>query len=97
MPSHEESPPPAPPDARLYVPEHEGCDARIKRDWEQDYCFAKAPGQDYFHLLLAGEIYLERGDEKYCLNCALRLGFITRERLYWQRGGAAASPAEHRG
>ena len=79
--------PAAPPavDQRLYVPEHEAWEARLKRSWENEYCYAANPGEDYFHLLLNGEIYLQHGDEKYCLNCALRRGILTGDRLYWQR------------
>ncbi|HVW03214.1 MAG TPA: hypothetical protein VHB77_22825 [Planctomycetaceae bacterium] len=80
-------PPPAPsPDLRLYAPE-DGWKAHIKRGWDNDYCYAAYPGQDYFHLLLNGEIFIQRGDEKYCLNCAVRLGYLTANRLYWQKGG----------
>lgn len=74
-----------PPDARLYLPRQEGWQAHIKRSWQKEYCYLKNPGEDYFHLLISGEIYLQRGEEKYCLNCALRHGILTRDRLYWQR------------
>lgn len=74
-----------PQDARLYLPQNEGWQARVKQGWEQTFCYTKNPGEDYFHLLLAGEIYLQRGDEKLCLNCALRHGLVTTDRLYWQR------------
>jgi len=79
-------------DHRLYVPEHEGWEARLKRSWDNEYCYSANPGEDYFHLLLNGEIYLQRGDEKYCLNCALRQGILTTNRLYWQRGGNGTGP-----
>jgi len=72
-------------DARLYVPRNEGWTANIKRGWEKDYCYLQNPGEEYFHLILSGELYLQRGDEKYCLNCALRHGIVTSDRLYWQR------------
>jgi hypothetical protein len=36
-------------------------------------------------LLVTGEIYLQRGTEKYCLSCALRHGYITHERAFWLR------------
>lgn len=71
-------------DQRLYVPHAAGWTARIKQGWEKEYCFAKAPGEDYFHLLVGGEIYLEHGNERYCLNCALRYGIINFDRQYWQ-------------
>lgn len=72
-------------DARVYVPRNEGWQAHVKRGWEKLYCYMKHPGDDAFHMILNGEIYLQRGDEKYCLECALRNGFATRDRLYWQR------------
>lgn len=74
-----------PEDVRLYVPRSEGWQAHVKRTWEKEFCYRKHPGEDFFHLLMAGEIYLQHGDEKYCLTCALRLGLITGDRLYWQR------------
>jgi hypothetical protein len=73
-------------EARLYVPEHDGWTAVIKHDWNKEYCFAQNPGEDYYHLLLCGEICLQRGSEKYCLNCAMRHGILTRDRTYWQKG-----------
>lgn len=76
-------------DARLYLPDPEGWTARVKRSWDKQYCFYKQPGQDYFHLLMGGEIYLERGEEVVCLMCALRRGIITTDRLNWQHRGRA--------
>jgi hypothetical protein len=76
------------PDARLYVSAPEGWEARLKQGWEKEYCYAQNPGEDYFHLLMSGEIYLQRGNEKYCLTCALRRGILTTNRLNWKRGPA---------
>jgi hypothetical protein len=73
-------------DRRVYIPDHEGWIARIKVGWDNDYCFGKNPGQDYYHLLLNGEIYVQRDQEKFCLNCAVRMGFLSTDRLYWQNG-----------
>jgi hypothetical protein len=78
-------------EARLYVPDHEGWLAAIKRDWNKEYCFAQNPGEDFYHLLLSGEIYLQRGAEKYCLNCALRHGVLSRDRTYWQKGPSSVT------
>jgi hypothetical protein len=74
-------------DIRLYVPQHDGWTAHVKSDASREYCYLKHPGEDYFHLLTTGEIYLENNEEKFCLNCALAHGHITRNRLHWQRGG----------
>jgi hypothetical protein len=73
-------------DARLYVPEPEAWEAHIKRGWEKEYCFFQNPGEDFFHLLMNGEVHLQRGTEKVCLGCALRHGILTTERLNWQKG-----------
>ena len=72
------------PDTRLYVPDHGEWDVQIKRDSERIYCYAKLPDQDWFHLILNGEIYVTRQHERYCLRCALRLKFLTHDRLFWQ-------------
>jgi hypothetical protein len=72
-------------EARLYLPLHEGWSVGIKRDWSKEYCFLKNLGEDYYHLLMSGEIYVEHGSDKYCLNCALRHGYLTRNRTFWQR------------
>ncbi|QDT32402.1 hypothetical protein [Thalassoglobus polymorphus] len=71
-------------DFRLYVPYPEGWKAHIKQGWEKQYCYAKNEGEDFFHLILNGEIFLVHGDEKYCLNCAMKQGILTSERLHWQ-------------
>ena len=74
-------------DLRLYAADPEGWEARIKRTGDKEYCFFQNPGESYFHLLLAGEIHLQRGSEKICLTCARRHGLITADRLHWQKGG----------
>jgi hypothetical protein len=73
-----------PRDFRAYVPDAEAWMARIKVGWDKEYCYAKLPGQDYLHLLLNGEIYLQSKEEKLCLTCAMRRGILTEDRLYWQ-------------
>jgi hypothetical protein len=72
------------PDIRLYLPESEDWGIQIKRDSERIYCYSKHPGEDWFHLILSGEIYLTRQHERFCLRCALRMGFLTKDRLFWQ-------------
>lgn len=72
-------------DSRLYVPHAESWTAHVKQSAEKEYCYIKSPGDEYFHLLMKGEIYLDHQGEKYCLNCAIRQGGVTRERLHWQR------------
>ena len=72
------------PDTRLYVPDHEDWEVHIKRDSERYFCYSKHPGEDWFHLILNGEIYVSHQHEKYCLRCALRMGSLTEDRLFWQ-------------
>jgi hypothetical protein len=83
-PVNEPAPKDLVPDNRLYVPNHEDWDVCIKRDSDRQSCYAKLPGEEWFHLILAGEIYVMRQHERYCLRCALRLGFLTLDRLFWQ-------------
>lgn len=78
-------------DLRLYVPHVTGWEARIMTNSPREYCHFKTPGQDFFHLLVPGEIYLQYGSVKFCLNCAYRLTRITDDRLYWQRGARSKS------
>jgi hypothetical protein len=44
---------------------------------EREFCYTIAPGEDFYHRLLDGEIYLFKGDERVCLPCAGRRGLIT--------------------
>jgi hypothetical protein len=90
MPESSNSDPPIPqaaPDVRLYIAQPEGWSAHVKQTWDKEYCFQKRPGEDFFHLLMHGEIYLQHDEEKYCLECAQRRGNITHNRLNWQKGG----------
>ncbi len=91
-----ESAPVLPPgrDHRLYVPKMAGWEAVIKQTWEQEYCYSKNPGEDWFHLLANGELYIQRGTEKFCLSCALRLKILTRNRLFWQKGSLGPADDE---
>ena len=85
----------APADMRFYIPEPHVWTARVKLGWEKEYCYAKLPGQDYLHLLLNGEIFIESRDERLCLTCALRRGVITTDRLYWQNRPRLSSIPVH--
>lgn len=87
-----ERPPPSENDVRLYVSDPEGWQAHVKQGWEKQYCYYKHPGEDYFHLLMNGEVYLQHGDEKVCLTCALRHGILTTDRLHWQHLPRKAPP-----
>lgn len=72
-------------DARLYVSSLDDVQAKVKSDWTREYCYDKRPNEDYFHLIVGGEIYLQRGHQKICLECAFRRGLVTRDRINWQR------------
>jgi hypothetical protein len=48
-----------------------------KSSSEREFCHSITPGQDYYHRLLDGEIYLHKADEKVCLPCAARRGLLT--------------------
>lgn len=75
-----------PHDLRQYLPYPKSWEAHIMDNRPREYCHFKAPGEDYFHLLLPGEVYLQYGHAKFCLNCARRFGHTTGDRLHWQRG-----------
>jgi hypothetical protein len=72
-------------DRRLYFPDSEGWEFKVKSG-PREYCSHRNPGEDWFHLLLDGELFLQFGEEKVCLNCAFRNGLLTDDRLYWQKG-----------
>ena len=46
---------------------------------DREFCYTVAPGQDYYHRLLDGEIFLTHGEEKLCLACADRRGLFAHE------------------
>ena len=74
-------------DIRLYVPNNDGWSAEVKQNSTKEYCYYKNPGEDYFHLLVLGEVFLVRNNEKCCLSCALRHEVVTSNRLHWQHTG----------
>ncbi len=72
-------------DRRLYIPGFEHWTAHLKQDSEKVYCYAKHPDEDFYHRISRGEIFVQRDKEKYCIECALRLGYLSNDRLFWQR------------
>ena len=72
-------------DRRLYFPDSDGWGLGVKSG-AREYCSYRNPGEEWFHLLLDGELFLQFGEEKVCLNCAFRNGLLTDDRLYWQKG-----------
>jgi hypothetical protein len=75
---HQPEPPPSPGSnpRRLFLHEKDWR-VEVKLDSEREFCYMMAPGQDYYHRLRDGEIYLVRGDEKLCLACAERRGLLS--------------------
>src|SRR4051812_38435430 len=51
----------------------------LKVGSEREFCYMMAPGQEYYHRLLDGEIYLTRDEEKLCFACAERRGLVSYE------------------
>lgn len=72
-------------DLRLYVQQSGLCRVVTKTDWNKEYCFLQHPGENHFHLLVHGEVFVQKADERYCLNCAFRLGLVTHDRQFWQK------------
>jgi hypothetical protein len=70
--------PSTPAPRRLFVFES-GWTIALKDGSERVFCYAMAPGQDYYHRLLDGEVFLVHGDERLCLACAERRGLISYE------------------
>ncbi len=56
-----------------------GWGIRIKSGSHREFCHTMAPGQNFYHRLLDGEIFLVRDAEKLCLTCAARRGLIVSE------------------
>lgn len=42
----------------------------------REFCYMMAPGQDYYHRLLEGEVYVYNQEERLCLACAERRGLL---------------------
>jgi hypothetical protein len=66
------------PPPRMYIFEP-GWRVSIKRGSHREFCYMMAPGQDYYHRLLDGELFLHHGDERLCFGCAVRRGVIAFE------------------
>jgi hypothetical protein len=66
------------PPRRLYLNEP-GWRIDIKSGSQREFCYMIAPGQDFYHRLRDGEIFLYRDEERLCLACAVRRGLLVRE------------------
>lgn len=84
---------------RMYLAEP-GWRIGVKAGSDKEFCYMMAPGQDFYHRLLDGEIFLHRHDEKLCLACASRRGLLVaeprrlREAVYNPPPDAEANPME---
>jgi hypothetical protein len=63
---------------RMFVFES-GWRVGVKRGSTREFCHMTAPGQDFYHRLLDGEIFLTREAERLCFACASRRGLISYE------------------
>jgi hypothetical protein len=61
--------------SRMYLHEP-GWRIDVKTGSHREFCYAMAPGQDFYHRLQDGEVFLFRSDERLCLACAARRGLI---------------------
>ena len=73
---HEEDDAAAP--RRMYLSEP-GWRIDVKVGSQREFCYMRTPGQDFYHRLLDGEVFLHRDDERLCLACATRRGLIATE------------------
>jgi hypothetical protein len=60
---------------RMYLHEP-GWGICIKTGSHREFCYTMAPGEDFYHRLRDGEVFLFRSDERLCLSCAARRGII---------------------
>jgi hypothetical protein len=63
---------------RMYLSEP-GWRIGVKTGSDREFCYMMMPGQDFYHRLLDGEIFLHRHQEKLCLACASRRGLLVAE------------------
>ena len=56
-----------------------GWSVGLKMGSERSFCSMKSPGQDYYHRLLDGELFVTQGDERVCFVCAERRGLLSSE------------------
>ncbi len=45
----------------------------------RSFCHTMAPGQDFYHRIASGEVFVFHNEEKLCLACAARRGLVTFE------------------
>ncbi len=72
-PDHEPGLDPAP--RRLFIREP-GWRVGHKLGSEREFCYMQAPGEDFYHRIMDGELYLVSGEERICVPCAARRGLF---------------------
>lgn len=66
-------------DRRLYMAEP-GWTPKLNRGDFRMFCHHLEAGENHYHRIANGEIYVCRDDENYCFNCACKRGILTAER-----------------
>jgi hypothetical protein len=66
------------PTRRMFIYES-GWRVGVKTGSTRELCYMMAPGQDFYHRLNDGEVFLVRDGERLCLACAGRRGLISYE------------------
>jgi hypothetical protein len=68
----------APAARRMFIFER-GWTVGVKTGSHRELCHMMAPGQDFYHRLGDGEVFVQQNTEKLCLACAFRRGLIAFE------------------
>jgi hypothetical protein len=66
------------PPRRMFLAEP-GWRIGVKSGSDREFCYMRAPGQDFYHRLLDSEVFVYRDDERLCLACAARRGLLVNE------------------
>ena len=51
----------------------------LKVGSEREFCYMVAPGEEHYHRIGSGELYVFNSDERLCFACAQRRGVLTHE------------------
>src|SRR5947208_3597756 len=73
-----ESEPNAPRFGRLFLFEP-GWQIAQKVGSSRLFCYAMNPGEEFYHRISDGEIFLYNAEERYCIPCALRRNLLSFE------------------
>jgi len=72
-------------DRRIYVTAP-NLAVHLKTDGPSLNCHRIAEGEDHYHRITGGEIYVSDGRADYCLTCAVAMGLATPERPMLGKG-----------